>query len=321
MTLRIRILFLFGLLAPLAAPAEDAASPASVAVTLPVLRDWVEQVAGDHVRVHTLLGENADVHHFDPVPADIRKLAGAAAVYQIGLGLEPWLDSMIHAAGKPIRRIRLADGLSRLPAGEDAHSGHHHGHHEHGHDHHDHGTPWDPHIWMDPLRASYMIISISETLAEILPEHAETFQDRADAYIVEIGRARARAGALIREIPTERRQLILQHNNLAYFAERFDMRVVATVQGNISTEFFDPSARAVAELVALIRREGIPAIFPDYGDNPDLMRQIAREAGVALAPPLYVSRFDAAPDGPVRGYTDMLLHNARVMRDALAPRP
>lgn len=285
-----------------------------VAASFSVLAEWVEQVGGEHVVVFPVIANGGDLHHFDPVPADMRRLSRADVVYEIGLGLEyPWLDRMVKATGGDLRRIRLSDGLRRIEAPHD---------HDHGHDHHSHmAGAWDPHIWMDPQRASYMIIAIGETLAELDPGNAEAYLENAGNYNLELGRTKGQITRLLRRLPDSRRTLVLQHNNMAYFAEQFGLEILQTVQHGVDSEYFDPSALAIRNLVNHIREVGIPAVFTDFGENPAIMEQIAREAGVAVAGPLYAARFHEDPErGPTR-YTEMLLHNAQTIFDALAQNP
>ncbi len=291
-------------------------NPIRVAVSLPLLKDVVENVGGPSVEVIDLLSGQGDVHVFEPTPADVRNLAKAELIYEIGLNLEPWLDSLVAASQTRARRIRLSDGIDRIPTG---------GHHHHHHDLEEPGDEPestdleipDPHIWLDPIRMTYMVVAIGETLAEQRPEAANLFEDRALDYIAEIRKANRTARAYLDPLPEDRRSFITYHDNFRYFSEHFELYPVASILGTISTDHFDPSAEHIRDLIHLIGEEGVAGIFPEYGEPNDLAIIVAREAGIPLGPPLYGSRFDADPEGPVQTYLDLLIYNARILAETL----
>ena len=73
-----------------------------------------------------------------------------------------------------------------------------------------------------------------------------------------------------------------------------------------------PSAREVAQLIALIRREHVKAIFPESSINPQLADQIARETGATARYTLYGDTL--GPSGsPGATYTGMERANADAM--------
>ena len=277
-----------------------------VVTTLPVLAGLIAEIGGDRIDVVSLLRAGDDVHVFEPLPVDMKALRGADVIYQIGLDLEPWLDPMIRSSGTGATRIRLSDGIDRIPAG---------GHHGHAGHRHAYGSD-DPHIWMDPVRVTFMAISIAETLAEADPGGAGTYLDRAEAVVADINRTHRRVSALLDDIPEEHRKLVTPHDNYRYFAERYGFAIAGTIAGRASTDHFDPSARHIKALVDAIRAAGLPAVFSVDGENNPMLERIAERSGCTVAGPLYCTTLK-----PGASYAETLLHNATVLRDALRPRP
>jgi ABC-type Zn uptake system ZnuABC Zn-binding protein ZnuA len=79
----------------------------------------------------------------------------------------------------------------------------------------------------------------------------------------------------------------------------------------------EPDPGQLAELAETIRAEGVKAIFSESAVNPRLARAIAAESGArVIDDPLYTDSLGAPGSG---GDTldGMLLHNARVIHDAL----
>ena len=87
------------------------------------MADLVRQVGGDRVEVTALAGPNADMHVFQPTPADAKTLAGANLVVINGLGFEGWADRLVKSSGYKGHAVVASKGIKALAADE----------HDHGH--------------------------------------------------------------------------------------------------------------------------------------------------------------------------------------------
>ena len=63
------------------------------------LADIAQNVAGDRVKVESLLPLGTDPHSFDPTPRDAAKVAKARAIVINSPGFEPPVDKLIAGAG------------------------------------------------------------------------------------------------------------------------------------------------------------------------------------------------------------------------------
>ena len=102
-----------------AAPLVLAASPAeplNIVVTIPVLKDLTEQVGGPLVRVTSLLSGYENEHTYSPKPSDLVAVRKARLLFEVGIGLEIWVSSLVKNAGSASLRVvtsrRFAWGLS-----------------------------------------------------------------------------------------------------------------------------------------------------------------------------------------------------------------
>ena len=77
----------------------------------------------------------------------------------------------------------------------------------------------------------------------------------------------------------------------------------------------EPSAETVASLIDRVEQEHVPAVFAEDTDDPELMEQIAREAGVEVVDDLLTEGFG----GRVESYEEMLRYDADRIAGALAP--
>src|SRR5260221_8546522 len=70
----------------------------NVIATFSILGDLVQNVAGDNIQLHTLVGPDGDTHTYEPIPADGVALAQANVIFENGLGFETWLDKLYTAS-------------------------------------------------------------------------------------------------------------------------------------------------------------------------------------------------------------------------------
>lgn len=195
-------------------------------------------------------------------------------------------------------------------AGEHTHGGEEKDAHSHSH------GEYDPHVWQDPNNAMLIVEAIRDALAAADPNNAATYAANAAGYLAELKELDAFIQQEVQRLPEERRKLVTNHDTLGYFAYRYGFTIVGTALGT-TTERADPAAGEIARLVEDIRAAGVPAIFVENVSNPALMENIAREAGVKLAPPLYTDAL-GKPGSEGETYLRMMRYNVRTIVEALA---
>ncbi len=280
----------------------------SIMVSFSVLGDIVQNVVGDAAQVDTIVGPNNDAHAYEPTPQDGAKLDRAAAVVTIGLGFEPWLDELYRASGAKAPNIISS---ARIPAHEANHG--------------DMPQPdanknatvqeYDPHIWHDVRNAIVMVETIRDGLTKALPSKATTFRANSDRYIAELQLLDADIVSMVAKIPAERRKLVTNHDTFGYFAQRYGFVVVGTILG-VSTESSDPSATKIVALSQAIRDSGVPAIFIENMSNSALITNVAKEAGVEIAPSLYTDALGELGSAGAT-YASMMRYNVTTMSTSL----
>ena len=242
-----------------------------VVATTTQIADWARIVGGDAITVHQILRPNTDPHEYEPRPGDVEATSGAKVVLENGDDLDAWMSKVVSQAGGKPKVVVLAGSVPvHLPgekSGPDA-------------------SKFDPHWWHDPYNAMAAVQQIRSTLSTALPGSRTTFARNAQAYVKKLGTLNTKIIGCLGTIPGPRRMLVTDHDAFDYFARRYDIKVVGTVIPSQTTQA-QPSAGATARLVRLIRREHVPAIFPESSLNPALARTIARETGATAGYTLY----------------------------------
>jgi ABC-type Zn uptake system ZnuABC Zn-binding protein ZnuA len=261
----------------------------TVVATTTQAADLAREVGGSRVRVVGLLAPNADPHDHEVGPDDARALAGAALIVRSGGDLDAWLEDAIAGAGSEAPTLTLMDHVATRPG--------------------------DPHWWQDPRNGVRAVAALRAALARAAPGSAAGFARRAAAYSRRLEALDAAAAACLARIPPERRKLVTTHDSLGYFAARYGLEVVGAVIPSLSTHA-QASAGDTAELIATIRREGVPAIFAERSVSARVEEAVARETGARIGRALWADTLGPrGSDGAT--YLASLAANTRAIADGL----
>jgi manganese/iron transport system substrate-binding protein len=260
-----------------------------IVTTLGILADWARQVGGDRVEVTSLLTGSESPHTYEVRPADVKTIAEARILFRVGLGLEDWLDPAVENAGnkrlvvvdasagvndiiadvdhqpksearseKPEARTSESESLTPGPQSLVPSSG-------------------NPHIWLDPEYAKTGIENLVRELVKLDPPGESLYRKREAAYFQRLDSLsqviRVQVSALAD------RRFISFHDAWPYFCRRFGLEVVATVEPIPGQE---PSAKQLARMVDLIRREHVKVITTEPQLPSALPDMLAKETGVKV---------------------------------------
>ena len=280
-----------GACAPVDVPRGDV--PVVVVSIFPVA-DLAARVAGDALRVETLLPPRASLHTWEATPGQIRTLRHAAGYVTVGGGLDGWLEGLGEDT-PGLRTLRLTDGLT-LRRSRHAHEGDETG---------------DPHVWLDPILVrDELLPRLTSFLAALVPEaQAAAVRARGAAMADSLTALDAEIRGRLAGLP--RRGFIATHEAWTYFAERYDLHDLGSLYEGPGHE---PSAKGLARLVDAARATGLRAVLTEPQLAETAARALADEVGaeVVLVDPL------GGPGLPDReGYFDLMRFNARAFARAL----
>jgi ABC-type Zn uptake system ZnuABC Zn-binding protein ZnuA len=313
------------------AAAQDA--PIRVLATTTILADVAQNVAGDLFTVDTLVPADADTHAFEPSTADVARVAEADLLLVVGAGYEAFLGDLLENAGSEAAQvITVSNGVEILGfSGEHEHEGEahigvlgvdaecdvheHEGEEaEHSEEGHEHGE-CDAHVWTDPMNGVIWANNIADAFSTADAANAAAYRANADAYIAQLEAVDAEIERLVAGIPEERRILVTNHEFMGYFAHAYGFEVVGTVLPGATTDA-EPNPQELADLIALVQEEGVPAIFAEVSANPQLAEVVAEEAGIAVVTTLYSESLSGS-DGRASTYLEYLRYNAQTIAQAL----
>lgn len=249
-----------------ASGSSAAPGPIKAVATIFPLADIVRQVGGSRVTVTTLLPAGASPHYFEPTPLQMKLVADAALYVRVGAGLDAWGDRLIAAAKKPPLTVTATSGVKLLPVAEQELL------REKGREEHHHEGD-DPHVWLDPLIVRDSILpAVTDALVRVSPGDATYFRNNGSRFARELTGLDKEMRKALQALPGK--DFIALHSAWAYLARRYGLRQVAAVETFPGKE---PSARYIAALVTLARKEGIRTIFAEPQLSDKAARVIAAE--------------------------------------------
>jgi ABC-type Zn uptake system ZnuABC Zn-binding protein ZnuA len=307
--MKYKIFTLFILLAVLLSackPAAQSAYPADtsypadgrprVLASTTILADIAQNVAGNTVKVESLLPYGVDPHAYQPKPSDAAKIEDSAVLILNGAEYEHSLESLIENAGGERLVIEASAGLTPIASSDAEHAA------------------GDPHFWLDPNNVIKYTENIRDGLSQADPENAGVYKANAEAYIKQLQALDTEIKTQTDSLTPEKRIIVTNHENLAYFAQRYGFTIAGAVVPSLSSEAA-PSAQEMAALVEKIKSSGARALFLDANDNPELAQQIAQETYIKLVSDLYLESLTPA-GGLAPTYLEMMRHNVASMVQA-----
>jgi ABC-type Zn uptake system ZnuABC Zn-binding protein ZnuA/ABC-type Mn2+/Zn2+ transport system permease subunit len=242
-----------------------------VVATTTQVGDFVREVGGNAVEVDQILQPNTDPHEYEPRPSDIQGAAGAKLVFASGDELDGWIDQVVSESGSDATIVDLGAAVPVKLPGESSGA---------------EASRYDAHWWHDPRNAEAAVEEIRKTLVEAEPSNAAEFRRNADAYLGKLRALDRGIAKCMDSVPATQRKLVTDHDAFGYFARRYGITVVGAVIPSQTTQA-QPSAKDVSDLVDLIKREGVTAVFPESSVSPKLAQAIAHETGASSDHTLY----------------------------------
>ncbi|HPQ68309.1 MAG TPA: zinc ABC transporter substrate-binding protein [bacterium] len=257
-----RILLAF-ILVIVAAPAAWA--KVNVFVSIIPQAYFVERIGGSEVNVQVLVGPGQSPETYDPSPKQMAQLAQADVYFPIGVPFEFRLMKKIKRSFPDLNVVESQRGIS-LRAGEV--------------DHHDGHRPdfnIDPHIWLDPQKARIMSSTMTDELARLRPDLAETFRANLAQLAADLDQLHRDLTAQLK--PYKGCSFMVFHPAYGYFAGAYGLNQIA-----VEAEGKSPNAKQLAEWIDFAKKEKVKVIFVQPQFSQDTARTIAASIDGVVVP-------------------------------------
>lgn len=274
-----------------------------VATTVAPLTSIVLNIGGDRIHIHGLIPDGVDSHTFEPKPSDAKMLAKADMLIMNGAHLEGSTEKIAQENLKdPSKIFHLADSTLE---GDDPKTGFLYDFSFPKSE----GSP-NPHLWMNPEYALKYAELVRGILSNADPANKDYYQANYDKYSAVLTQLDAAITKDVQTVPAANRKLLTYHDSWAYWARHYGWTVIGAIQ---PSDFKEPSAKEVADLINQIKTEKVPAIFGSEVFPSTTLQTIARESGATYEDKLR----DDEPPGAVTDkghtYVGMLVEDMQIM--------
>lgn len=261
---------------------KDSNGQITVAVGIVPESTFVEKVAGDLVKVVTMIPPGNSPANYQPTAAEMAALSEAKVYFAMQTPTEEAnILPKVKDFNENIEIVNLRTVVSEIyPLRTIA--GHGHGEAEEGQEEEDHNEEiTDPHIWLSPKRAIVMVRTIADKLSEIDEKNADTYAENAEKYIKELEGLDRDINQQISAL--ENKTFLIYHGAYGYFADDYGLEMI-TLEGAGKPI----TAAMMQEVIDYAKNQGIKTVFYQVEFDDRQAKTIAQEIGgsVTKAAPL-----------------------------------
>ncbi len=286
----------------------------SVSASFYPLAYLAEQVGGDKVSVTSVIPNGLEPHDFEPTPQNVIALRSTKAFIYNGNGLDTWAERLkpeLESAGVVV--IAASQAVTALSTVEESIIvvGEESGHEEESEVHEDHGA-FDPHIWLDPIRARQISELIRDTYIALDPVNADYYRTRSAELATRLGGLHDEYEKTLANCST--RNVVVSHDAFNYLAKRYNLTMQAIAGLSPDSE---PSIKRLAELTDFVKKEKVSTIFFETLVSKNLADTLAQETGVTTAVLNPIEGLTADDLAANRNYEIIMRNNLQALSQAL----
>lgn len=304
-----------------AAKNAESAGKISIVTTIFPVYDFARAIAGGQAELTMLVKPAAEVHSYDPSPADIIKIQEADVFIYIGGENDAWVSTILESMDTSNKKIiRLMDAVK--PVEEETVEGMEAEEEEvvakttqNKTEPAEEEIEYDEHIWTSPKNAILMVNEIAVALAEIDPQNAAVYTQNAADYTAQIQAVDDEIAGIVASAPNK---LLVFGDRFPfrYFVDEFGLNYKAAFPG-CSTDT-EASAGTLAYLMNTIKENNIKYVYYIELSNQNIAKAISEQTGAGLlqlhsAHNVTKDDFDAGAT-----YVSIMQQNAENLRKGLA---
>ncbi|MFZ0034409.1 MAG: metal ABC transporter substrate-binding protein, partial [Sedimentisphaerales bacterium] len=246
----------------------------NIVTTTTPLASIAEDVGGNFVSVASIGSGDEDPHFIQAKPNYMMKAKKADLWIRIGLELEIGYEGLILQGSRNPRiqintpgHLDASEGILKLEVPTekiDRSMG----------DVHPMGNP---HYWLDPYNGRIIAKNICQRLKLLDPEHVGDYDRNLAAFLSKLDNAMA--GWVAKLKPFEHSKIVTYHRSWPYFANRFNLDVVAELEPKPG---IPPGPGHILEVINTMKSEKAGVILMEPFYNRDDAEAVAKKTGAKV---------------------------------------
>lgn len=222
------------------------------------IAEFARQVGGEHVRVETLVKQGVEPHDYQPSPSDTASMYNAQVLVRNGAGLEPWAPKLSAELKKHgVINVDTSSHIKLQNAKNDSGQ-----------------AAANPHVWLDPARATQQVAAIKEGLIAADPANRESYEQNAARYTAQLQALDVAFQKGLKQCAQH--EVVTSHQSLGYVARHYGF-TARSIAGLSPDD--EPSPQELADVANFVRQYHVRYIFFEALISPKLAETIARETG------------------------------------------
>ena len=244
---------------------ENKDGPQIVTTIFPYF-DFARAVIGNDNNIHLLIKPGAEIHSYEPTPADIIKIQNSDIFIYNGGENEQWVDDILETIDTS--KTTILKMMDFVEVYEEDESFIYSRNNEN--DEEDEELEYDEHIWTSPKNSIKLVKVISEEIIKLEESNKEKYKLNTEKDIDD---------EIQKIVDNSENKLLIFGDRFPfrYFFEEFNLKYRAAFSG-CSTET-EPSASTVAKLIEIIKEKNIPVVLYIELSSQKVANAIAKETG------------------------------------------
>lgn len=243
------------------------------------------------------------LHDYELTPEDLKTIEKADVFIANGAGMESFLDKVI-SNNKNMKVIEASEGIELLSSDEE---------HNHENDSHDHEHESENgHVWVSVSNAIDQVENIADELSEIDKDNEASYIKNSEEYIAKLDTLRTDIHTGLDNI--KNKDIVTFHESFSYFAEEFDLNIVAGI--NVEPDTAELPAKKREEIISIVKDHNIKVLFTEPQYDYKFIDNIASETGAKLYKIDPIVTGDATKDAH-DDYINKMRENLKIIEEAL----
>jgi len=235
--------------------------------------DFAQKIGGEKIDLRLMVPPGAEPHDWEPSAKLIAEIEKAHVLIYNGAGMETWIDRIIGAIdNKGLIVLEATKDIDLLRFEEDGD----HEEEEHEEEEHEHGK-YDPHVWLDPIRAIKMGENIKDSFIEADENNKDYYEDNFNSFKRSLNNLDRRYKEELKGIAIKK--IIVPHASFGYLVDRYGLEQIS-ISGITPQE--EPSPAKLAEMSDLVKEHNIKYIFFETLTNNRAAEVLAKETNTKI---------------------------------------
>lgn len=269
--------------------AANEAGKIKVYASIYPMYDFAKQIGKDKIDLSLMVPPGAEPHSWEPTAKLMAQMEEADVFIYNGVQMEMWVEKLIGSlSNENLIVVEASEGVDLLKLNEYDYHGHseklyeledhddhkHEKHHEEEQHHDHHYGEYDPHVWLDPIRAIQQAENIKNALVKADKKNEDFYEENFNEFADRL----MKLDKKFREELNNRKldEIVVAHAAFGYLAERYGLIQIAISGLNPQEE---PSAAKMVKITELVKEYGIKYIFFEALTSPKLSEVLAKETG------------------------------------------